>query len=557
MAQPTIVRIVVVDSTDRAPSGTDPGGPGSAQREAYLSPITALERLGAEVAVEAVPSLERARARALEVDVDLVVAGLGSPAAEVAHLLDALRKEGPPVIVVTDSPDPAGAVEWFRRGAADCVGAASVREALPVAALDLIRRHRSARQDRVAERRIASLRRTTRNIIQNIHSALIVVDQGCRITYANALAEELLAEPAGSLQGRDASEWFEDPARADLPLVRSIEKGERFRGHETVIVRASGSRVPVSVHCGPLRDDDGQDLGAVAILQDLTEMRRLQRQLFQSEKMASIGQLAAGVAHEINNPAGFIDANLFQMEEYVGDLRRLWRRVAALDAAADPESLRRELAALRAEAEEVDADFVLDDLGKAIRESREGSERIRHIVQDLRAFARPDGSERVWADVNQCVDSTANIVWSMMKHAVELQKEYGELPAILCHPGQLKQVFMNLLVNAYQAVVAKVGDSGQLGEITIQTAREPGSVVVTIRDDGIGMAPAHLDRIFDPFFTTKEPGVGTGLGLSTAFHLVTGLGGRIEAESRVGLGATFRVVLPVDESAPASPLEGA
>jgi len=548
MLQPATVRILVVRS------------PGGAPAEP-VSAVAALERLGAEVIVEAVGSVDEALARARTSEVDLVVAEPGAPPAPVARLLEALRADGPPVIVLTASGEEERALDWFRAGAADCVAAASAEEALPVAALDLIRRQRAARQQQLVERRIASLRRYTRNIIQNINSALLVVDGACRVTWANGAAEELLGEPPGGLVGRVASEWFEGESVADSPLLRSLEKGERFRGVEVALRRSDGERVPAAIFCGPLRDDEGNDLGAVAILQDLSETRRLQRQLFHSEKMASIGQLAAGVAHEINNPVGFIDANLFQMEEYVADLRRLWSRVRALVGAVeqgDPAAVRGELAALRVETEALDAEFLLEDLGKAIRESREGSERIRHIVQDLRAFARSDGSERVWADVNQCLDSTANIVWSMMKHAVRLQKSYGELPALRCHPGQLKQVFMNLLMNAYQAVVARVGDTGELGSIEVATALEPAGtpgdsagqfVVVTVRDDGVGIAASHLDRIFDPFFTTKEVGVGTGLGLSTAFHLVSSQGGRIEAASREGEGSTFRVVLPVTQPA--------
>jgi two-component system NtrC family sensor kinase len=544
MLEAATVRILVV----RSP-GEGPGEPRSA--------VPALERLGAEVAVEAVGSADAALARARTSEVDLVVAEPGSPPAALLGLLDALRADGPPVLVLTAPGEEERALDWFRAGAADCVAQASAEEALPVAALDLIRRQRSARQQQRSERRIAALRRYTRNIIQNINSALLVVDGAGRVTWANGVAEELLGEPPGGLVGRVASEWFEGEEAADGPLLRSLEKGERFRGVEVGLCRSDGGRVPAAIYCGPMRDDEGRELGAVAILQDLSETRRLQRQLFHSEKMASIGQLAAGVAHEINNPVGFIDANLFQMEEYVADLRRLWSRVRSLARAAerDGAALRDELAALRAEAEALDAEFLLEDLGKAIRESREGSERIRHIVQDLRAFARPDASERVWADVNQCLDSTANIVWSMMKHAVRLRKEYGELPALRCHPGQLKQVFMNLLMNAYQAVVARVGDTGELGCIEIATALEPAggsadaAVVVTVRDDGIGIPASHLDRIFDPFFTTKEVGVGTGLGLSTAFHLVSAHGGRIEAESREGFGSTFRVVLPVTQPA--------
>jgi len=537
LAQPTRVCIVLLKL---------PGTPESAT-------VAALARLGAEVAVEAVPSASAAGVRALEIDVDLIVTDTGVPASELRALLERVRDEGPPVIVVLAEDDSALAMDWFRRGASDCVTAHAANEALPVAALDLIRRHRASRERRIAERRIASLRRTTRNIIQNIHSALLVVDGACRVTYANAPAEDLLGELHGSLIGQVATRWFASDAATDLPLLRTLAKGERFRGTEVLLERADGQRIPAAIFCGPMRDDEGRELGAVAILQDLSEMRRLQRQLFQSEKMASIGQLAAGVAHEINNPSGFIDANLFQMEEYVADLRRLWRRARSLESAARSalatgsegrEALRVELAAWRGEADELDAEFLLEDLGKAIRESREGSERIRHIVQDLRTFARPDGRERVWADVNQCVDSTANIVWSLMKHAVELEKDYGELPPLLCHPGQLKQVFMNLLMNAYQAVVARVGDSGALGRIAIETRLDGGQVVVSVQDQGVGVAPEVLARVFDPFFTTREVGAGTGLGLSTAFHLVSAHGGRIEAESREGTGSTFRVLLP-------------
>jgi len=181
----------------------------------------------------------------------------------------------------------------------------------------------------------------------------------------------------------------------------------------------------------------------------------------------------------------------------------------------------------------------------AIRESQEGSERIRHIVQDLRDFSYQDTAERVPADVNQCVDSTASIVWTMMKHSVVLRKEYSDLPPVQCYPMQLKQVFMNLLVNAYQAIFERIGDSGETGEIRIRTCREADGVVVSIADTGVGIPAADLDRIFDPFFTTKEVGTGTGLGLSTSFNIVQRHGGRIRVESEDGEGSRFEVWLPL------------
>ncbi len=283
-----------------------------------------------------------------------------------------------------------------------------------------------------------------------------------------------------------------------------------------------------------------------------TALRQLQREVLQKEKMASIGQLAAGVAHEINNPIGFIHANLIQMVEYVADLRRAWAGVEALQkavAAGDAAALARAADELGVASEEIDVPFVLADLAKAVRESQEGSERVRHIVQDLSDFSRRDSGERLPADLNECLESTVHIVWPMIKQRVLLEKSYGELPPVPCNPMQLKQVFMNLLVNAFQAVEERIGASGELGRIRIRTERCAGGVLVSVEDDGVGILPEHLDRIFDPFFTTKPVGVGTGLGLSTSFQIVERHGGRLAVQSRPGEGARFEVFLPLLEEA--------
>ena len=264
--------------------------------------------------------------------------------------------------------------------------------------------------------------------------------------------------------------------------------------------------------------------------------------------MASIGQLAAGLAHEINNPMGFIHANLFQMAEYVADLRRVFSSVDELRKAVargDASEVREAAGRLDAAAEETQIDFLLSDLAKAIRESQEGSELIRHIVQDLRAFSHLDSDERVLADINQCLDSTANIVWPMMKHLVVLEKEYHEIPSVACYPMQLKQVFMNLLVNAFQAIEERAGAGGGTGRIRLRTRHTAQGVEIQVEDDGVGIAPENLGRLFDPFFTTKKVGLGTGLGLSTSYAIVRRHGGAIRVESRPGRGALFRFLLPL------------
>lgn len=529
--RPSGVRIVVLQ----------PGRAGAAAQ---------LGRLGVEAEVEVVHDVERALARARAGACDLVVAA-AKPSAAAERLLEQLRHDGPPVIVVDRALGNEAALGWFRRGAADCVALGSRgSETLAAAALEQIRGWRATSRRSATGRRIQELQRYSEDVIQKMNTAVLVVDPSGCIASCNPPAAQILGQPLQALLGRRVAGWFPDAAGRGT-VDRVLAEGVRFKGLESAITRPDGSVVPVGISCAPIASGQaGRPRGAVATFQDLTEMRQLQRQVLQTEKMASIGQLAAGVAHEINNPMGFIHANLFQMNEYVAELRRVWTHVEQLQKCLDP--ARPEPAALRQAAEqlaalvdEVDVSFVLSDLAKAIRESQEGSERIRHIVQDLRDFSHHD-KERVPADLNLCLDSTANIVWPMMKHLVVLEKEYRELPALDCFPMQLKQVFMNLLVNAFQAIEEKLGSSGELGRIRLVTERVGDDVIVSVSDTGTGIAPEHLDRIFDPFFTTKKVGVGTGLGLATCFNIVQRHGGTLRVESVPGEGTTCRVVLPID-----------
>jgi len=508
-----------------------------------------LAGLGPEVVIDVVREIEAAVAAGCAKDVDLVVADV-EVGAGASRLLDALRRDGAPVVITGAELPTEEALDWFRRGAADCVSLAGRgTEALAVVVLEQVRRWRAVRERGAAERRIRDLERFNEDVIRNMNSAVLVMDTDGSITSGNPPAAQILGRQEAELIGRQADDWFQDETGRSI-VARTLSTGARFRGAESVITRPDGSVVPIGISCAPISAADGSCRGAVATFQDLSEIRLLERQVLQTEKMASIGQLAAGVAHEINNPTGFIHANLYQMSEYVGDLRRVWTLVEQLRkcaAQAEPTDLRRTAEELASLSDEVDVDFLLSDLAKAIRESQEGAERIRHIVHDLRDFSHPDTGERVLADVNQCVDSTATIVWPMMKHMVTLEKEYQDLPSVPCFPTQIKQVFTNLMVNAYQAIEEKVGDGGEQGRIRLDTRRRGDAVVVSVSDTGIGIDPASVDRIFDPFFTTKKVGAGTGLGLSTCFSILQRHGGAIEVESTPGEGSTFRVVLPLDE----------
>jgi len=402
-------------------------------------------------------------------------------------------------------------------------------------------------------RRVGALERYNENIVQSINSALLVVDRAGRITFANPTAGQILGRASHELLGRQVADWFSPGDGGPSTLSRTLADGLRFKGAEAMIRLDSGAALPIGISSTPLVDEEGRTHGAVAIFQDLSEIKQLQQQVLQQEKMASIGQLAAGIAHEINNPMGFIHANLHQMSEYLEDLAGYLDAVGALRAASEGgasgpiEAAARQLAE---EGERIDIAFLREDFAKAVRESQEGSERIRHIVRDLRDFSHKGSAERSLADVNQCVDTTANIVFTMMKHAVELEKEYADLRPLRCYPMELKQVFMNILVNAYQAIESAIGRDGSRGLIRIVTFEEADGITVRISDTGVGISEADRKRIFEPFFSTKEVGAGTGLGLSTSYAIVERHGGRMTVESVVGEGSTFSVWLPFEPPPP-------
>lgn len=261
-----------------------------------------------------------------------------------------------------------------------------------------------------------------------------------------------------------------------------------------------------------------------------------QEQLLQSEKMASIGLLAAGVAHEINNPIGYVHSNLGTLQEYMGALFALIECQDEALQSPDPGTAREDV---RAQRERLDIDFILGDLPKLLAESREGIERVTKIVQDLKEFSYVGRGEPMRpSDLHKGLESTLNIVWNDLKYKVRVDKHYGELPLVECHLSEINQVLMCLLINAGQAIEHR-------GTIDIATGAEDGEAWISIADSGCGIPPESLPRIFDPFFTSKPIGRGTGLGLAIAYSIVSKHHGRIEVSSQVGVGSTFRLVLPV------------
>lgn len=276
----------------------------------------------------------------------------------------------------------------------------------------------------------------------------------------------------------------------------------------------------------------------------IKRLEEAQNQLLQAERMASIGQLAAGVAHEINNPIGFVNSNLGSLQRYVTDLLRL----LSVYQQVEPALPGAELQAIRQVKAEIDVEFLREDLACLLSESLDGLKRVTRIVQDLKDFSHVDEAERQWADLEAGLESTLRVVCNELKYKAEVVKEFAGIPPVECFAFQLNQVFMNLLVNAAHALEGH-------GTITIRTGHDDEQVWVQVQDTGRGIKPEHLTRIFEPFFTTKPVGQGTGLGLSLAYGIVKKHDGSLEVKSELGQGTVFKVILPKKRRAAAIKLE--
>ncbi len=268
-----------------------------------------------------------------------------------------------------------------------------------------------------------------------------------------------------------------------------------------------------------------------------SQLKETQSHLVQSEKMASIGQLAAGVAHEINNPLGYINSNLSSLRNYLADLDKVIALTEKLtQELPDDNAVAKEYNTLK---DELDLEFVREDLKDLVEESIEGANRAKNIVQDLRDFSRIDKKDRAIFDLENGLDATLNIVHNELKYKADIMKEYGGVEPFECVGAQLNQVFMNLLVNAAHAIE-------EFGVITVRTGyKDDDWVWVEVEDTGKGISEEIKNKIFDPFFTTKPVGKGTGLGLSLSYKIIQDHQGYFEIDSEIGVGTKFRVYIPV------------
>lgn len=427
------------------------------------------------------------------------------------------------------------------------VGEETAVEALKAGADDFILKDRLARLESVVERELreAEVRRQRhraetahreserkyRRIVETAREGIWVIDADNRRTYMNRrMAEMLGTSPEGAL-GTSLFD-FADEQWVSV-AQRSIERRRRgiAEQHDFQFRRRDRSEFWASLATNPITDDAGVYVGALAMVTDITEQRRLQAQLMVSDRMVSVGTLAAGVAHEINNPLATVLANVDLAVRDAAELTRQGGDSAPL------KELREELA-----------------------DAREAAERVRAIVRDLKIFSRTEEDKRGPVDVHRVLDSSLRMAWNEIRHRASLVKDYRPVPPVDANESRLGQVFLNLVVNAAQAIPEGHADANQIRVSTDVGA--DGGVVVAIRDSGSGMGPEVQERLFTPFFTTKPVGVGTGLGLSICHRIVTSIGGEIGVESQVGRGTVFTVTLPpmadvAVEAAPPLPAEGA
>ncbi|MCA9705483.1 MAG: response regulator [Myxococcales bacterium] len=364
----------------------------------------------------------------------------------------------------------------------------------------------------ITERKAAERElRLTQFAIDHAADPAFWINRAGRVCYVNHAACAALGYPRARLLTMSVPDI--DPSLSTSKLGWATIGSSGTRKVESHFRAADGRQFPVEISTNVLRFDGEEYL--VAFARDLTERKRMQASLQKADRLASVGSLAAGVAHEINNPLAYVLANLELLGEDLGQLKL------------------------------PDQSGVDQTIQRTLQEAAEGANRVRRIVRDLRSFARPDDEPLQSVSLHEVIDAAIDIADNEIRHRARLEKEYGEIPPVRGAPGRLTQVFLNLLVNAAHAIPEEAyGDQF----IRVSTRVDQDRVVVEISDTGAGISDEIIDRIFDPFFTTKAQGMGTGLGLSICHGIITSVGGEIKVQSRVGEGSTFTITLPVADA---------
>ncbi len=351
---------------------------------------------------------------------------------------------------------------------------------------------------------------------------------------SNKLGKKYLIEPLEKLR-----HFSNDLADGHIKNIDTSDNSELYQLHEINDLEHNFQEMAKKVTQRETSLNNAKDS-----LQELNDrLVEHQQQLLHSEKLASVGQLAAGVAHEINNPTGFVMGNIEVLKDYKDDLLNLLKHYQSLESCIESEDINATLSKLKEILdfkEEKDIDYILNDMDDLIKDSLDGTTRIKNIVQDLKNFSRVDSVNKKETDINEDVIETAlRLVWNELKYKCTLKKDLGPLPLYSCNSGELSQVILNLLVNACDAISEK-------GIISISSHFRKDYIEIKVSDNGIGINEKDLNKLFDPFFTTKEIGKGTGLGLSISHRIIEKHGGILSVASQVNEGTVFTIMLPIE-----------
>ncbi len=423
-------------------------------------------------------------------------------------------------------------------------------------------RHRKdleARSRREAEVALAATERRMSDFFSLARDMMYTSDNDGIVTGINPAGVALLGSTSPEkVVGRSLAEFVSNPSTYEYFLERVHDAG--YIDDFEILLSENGTEplfCTISAH--EVRDENGRTLEIQGLVKDITDRIRNERELWKTnlelaevnlklqqtqemmvrhEKLASIGQLAAGIAHEINNPLGFLRSNHAMLSKYSGVLREINRRLIE----SGDEAYRKLF-------DEYDIGYILGEFEHIFAESDEGYERIKRIVANLLSFSRMDkASEFELVDINAGIENTILVAWNELKYVAEVERRLGDLPKVYAHGGEINQVVLNILVNAAHAIASQ--NRSEKGTITVTTEKIDEIVVIFISDDGPGMSEDVRSRVFDPFFTTKEPGKGTGLGLSISYEIVVNKHkGTLTVESAPGSGATFRIGLPILQNA--------
>ncbi len=479
---------------------------------------------------------------------DMVLLDAIMPEMDGFAVCSRIKKHSPgdstPVLMVTTLDDEKSVNLAFESGATDYI-------TKPIHWAVLRHRVRRLLRARKAEEMVRVAHDQIKQLLASITNIFIGVDPEGRIIMWNAQAEKIFGIPASGVLSKPfkTCKILWDWDKIIGYVAELLEKGGPMRVEEIIYVRPDGKQGLLDITINPLPSDSVKLPGFVIIGSDITEKKKMDTQIVFSQKMESIGQLAAGIAHEINTPMQYIGDNMVFLRNAFTDFCNFNQHVIELVKAVESGTVTGEmLSAALGEKSRLDMEFLASEIPLAIEQSMKGIDRVSKLVLAMKDFSHPGTTGKIFSDINSGIEGTITISKNEWKYVADLKTDLdSHLPLVYCVINEINQVVLNMIVNAAQAIKdAIVPGSGDKGLITIKTERKGDFVAIAISDTGVGIPGPMMHRIFDPFFTTKDVGVGTGQGLAIAHNIIVNKhNGGINVESEVGKGTVFTICLPI------------